>query len=213
MSEWGENRKRAMAVLARVDGFDMLKLTTKFKLQMRNIWSACKQRCYNPKHPKYENYGGRGIGVCEEWATDFWKFVEEMAPTYRRGWTLERMDVNGDYSRKNCIWIDKEWQAKNRTTTHWVFLEGYGTLILADAARIMGMSPETVRKRIEAGWPESRWFEPAQTKHAVVPYEPKNDKRKYGKLCKNTMVLTGHDGTVLLDKKSWQKAGLTRRDG
>ena len=42
--------------------------------RLYKIWCNMKQRCNNPLNPYYEKYGGRGIGVCDEWQSDFSAF-------------------------------------------------------------------------------------------------------------------------------------------
>lgn len=76
-------------------------------------------RCQNPKGRLWENYGGRGINVCERWqrkqekAQGFWNFVADMGPR-PEGYALGRRDLNGDYSPENCFWGDFVSQSINR---------------------------------------------------------------------------------------------------
>ena len=80
-------------------------------------------RCYNPKHPRYKDYGGRGIKVCFEWnvyenprALENWlRFCDETG--YREGLTIERKDVEGDYTPTNCLWIPLREQYFNTRRT------------------------------------------------------------------------------------------------
>lgn len=75
-------------------------------------WAGMKQRCTNPSYYEYHHYGGRGIQVLSGWE-DFQKFFEDMgeAPA---GMTLDRIDVNGHYSKENCRWTDKGTQSHGR---------------------------------------------------------------------------------------------------
>lgn len=77
-----------------------------------NSWKKMIQRCTDPKNQDYKYYGGRGIKVCDRWL-DVRNFVEDMGER-KKGWSIERIDVDGDYTPKNCFWIPMKYQAKNR---------------------------------------------------------------------------------------------------
>jgi hypothetical protein len=75
-------------------------------------WQHMKQRCLNPRHPRFESYGGRGILPYEDWLS----FIPYFADTGTRppGCSLDRIDVNDGYTPSNWRWADAKQQAQNR---------------------------------------------------------------------------------------------------
>ncbi|HFK1476726.1 hypothetical protein OCF13_26385 [Bacillus tropicus] len=71
-------------------------------------------RCENPKNPEYNNYGGRGISVCERWRSSPGLFVEDMGERPSPNHSIDRIDVNGNYEPSNCRWATLSEQGHNK---------------------------------------------------------------------------------------------------
>lgn len=114
-------------------------------------WQAMKQRCYNPKSIGYKWYGGRGIEVCDEWKNSFKTFIEDMG---RRpfGFSLDRIDSNGNYCKENCRWATKIQQANNTRDNRKITYQGLEYSV-RELSTITGISQKLLAKRIfERGW-------------------------------------------------------------
>ncbi len=81
------------------------------------IWKLMRRRCFNPKDVGYKDYGGRGITMCARWANSFEHFITDMGER-PPGMTIERVDNNGPYTKKNCKWIPGAAQRSNTRHVH-----------------------------------------------------------------------------------------------
>lgn len=84
-------------------------------------WEHMKQRCYNPKHRSYKNYGARGIHVCEEWQNSSVLFINWAHKNgYKEGLRLDRIDNDGNYNPENCRWVTVAQNNRNKRLTKLV---------------------------------------------------------------------------------------------
>jgi hypothetical protein len=127
-----------------------------------HAWEHIKQRCSNPAADNYHLYGARGVRVCKTWAKSFAAFFADMGPRPGPGYSIDRIDVNGDYEPANCRWATHSQQARNRRSTTFVELEGE-MLSLAEAAERCGINRKTLSTRLCRGWPKDKLFSPIKT--------------------------------------------------
>lgn len=123
------------------------------KTKLYDVHFQMMRRCYNEECKDYPAYGARGITVCDDWF-DIAVFIGWcMTSGYRVGLTIERQDVNGDYTPENCTWIVNERQARNRR--HHVVLTANGiTRPVFEWAELTGIPRNTLITRLRLGWSE-----------------------------------------------------------
>lgn len=127
------------------------------------IFHGIKRRCYTKSEKRYKDYGGRGIKMCDEWINKedgFDRFVDwALENGYNETLTIDRIDVNGDYSPENCRWITLVDQANNKRETLWVDYRGEHIQLMVLCNRL-GVSYDTAHDRIyKRGWTVERAIE------------------------------------------------------
>lgn len=127
------------------------------RLGFYNTWQSMKARCLNPNHPKYKNYGGRGIKVCEDWIgiEGFSKWA--LSSGWKKGMSIDRVDNDGNYEPKNCLWVSMSENSRKKSTTK----------ITKDQA-------EEIRKRIKCGENERDLAKEYGVVHGTIWYIKKN---------------------------------------
>lgn len=120
-----------------------------------NSWRCMLNRCYLASFRGYEDYGGRGITVCDRWSASFEAFLEDMGAQPSAGYSLDRIDNSGNYEPSNVRWASKKEQAANRRTNRLLTYKGK-TMCIAEWARELGIHRVALRHRLMSGWPIER---------------------------------------------------------
>jgi hypothetical protein len=122
-----------------------------------SAWRSMKQRCSNQKNAFYKNYGGRGIKICERWKVSFENFFSDMGNPPSNDYSLDRIDVNGDYTPSNCRWATNEQQQNNKSNNVSIKFRGVEKT-LAEWADSTGISYSALWHRVNKGWPIEEIF-------------------------------------------------------
>lgn len=83
------------------------------KHPLYKTWVQIKRRCRYTKHKQYNEYGGRGIGVCDNWHDNFWNFVNDIGERPSSHHSIDRIDNNKGYFKENCRWAMQSLQVIN----------------------------------------------------------------------------------------------------
>ena len=152
------------------------------RTRLYNIWKMMKQRCFNPKAPNYSDYGGRGVSVCKAWKASFSAFRDwAVSSGYRDRLTIERRNVNGGYTPRNCTWIPKARQSDN--TRRNVVVGGKN---LSQWSRKLGINRGTVQARRRKGDTGKRLLRPRRkesSKYPGVSFDPTSKKKSWRARC------------------------------
>jgi hypothetical protein len=82
--------------------------------RLYGIYYLMLNRCYNKNNVVFNNYGGRGISVCDEWKNDFMTFYNwAMVNGYSDNLEIDRIDNEGNYCPENCRWVTRSENMQN----------------------------------------------------------------------------------------------------
>ncbi|SSY69947.1 Uncharacterised protein [Priestia megaterium] len=117
------------------------------KHRLYSIYENMRKRCNDPSHKAYKHYGGRGIKICEAWSNSVEAFIRDMGDSFEEGLTLERKDVNGNYSPENCKWATMIEQGSNRRNNRHITVFGEKMTVI-QASRKYNINVSTLRHRL-----------------------------------------------------------------
>jgi hypothetical protein len=136
------------------------------------VWQAMLQRCENPNAQVWENYGARGISVCAEWHK-FERFFADMGDR-PKGYSLERVDNDGNYCKENCEWVKVKRQANNTRRNRILEFNGEKRT-LAGWAEWAGLTWYTLRARLDVyGWSLERALTTPPTQPRLYKFKGKS---------------------------------------
>ncbi len=108
-------------------------------------WAAMKTRCTNPNADRYSCYGGRGIGYDPRWE-NFEAFLSDMGLCPSDQHSIDRIDVNANYSKENCRWATAVEQRRNKRTNVVIELNGVKRTMV-EWSEVLGLSYYVIRSR------------------------------------------------------------------
>jgi len=135
------------------------------------IWSGMKQRCLNPNHEQFWNYGGRGITVCSQWLHSFENFLRDMGPRPSMRHSLDRFpNKDGNYEPGNVRWATGKQQIRNTRRNKLLIYRGE-TKTMIDWAEQFGIDYGRFRQRIRDGWEIERALTAPSRQSANAPID------------------------------------------
>ena len=93
-------------------------------LRENRIWQNMKNRCLREKNHNFSYYGGRGVKICDRWLDSFENFISDMGAC-PEGFSLDRINSDGNYEPSNCRWASWAVQCKNRRVANVIEVDGH----------------------------------------------------------------------------------------
>ncbi len=179
--------------------------------KLYNVWASMKDRCLNTNSASYHNYGGRGISICEKWVKSYTAFESDMGDR-PKGYSLDRIDNNGDYCPENCRWADKKTQQRNQRRAVYVEIEGkkYRAIELSET---YGVKTDFIVSRAKKGLP----FDQVVSRDKLHNFsglsfggKASGDKRKLSTHCSKGHEYT--EETTYITKQGWRNCRICHKE-
>lgn len=120
--------------------------------RLLNIYRNMIRRCYDKNNERYNDWGGRGIKVCEEWLNNFISFYNwAINNGYQDNLTIDRINNNGNYEPLNCRWATYREQARNSSKNHLITYNNK-TYCIEEWSEITGLTPQAILSRLRRKW-------------------------------------------------------------
>ena len=145
----------------------------KSNTKLYEVCKAMRRRTKRENSQAYENYGGRGIGICEEWEKDFETFYKwAIENGYREGLSIDRKDNNKGYNPDNCRWTTRKVQNNNTRANRMVTYRGE-THTVREWEEMLMLGENVLKMRLNNGWSIER----AMTTPAIKYRKMRNKKK------------------------------------
>lgn len=119
-------------------------------------WISMKKRCYSPSNPSFNDYGKRGITVCDRWRNCYSNFLDDVGRKPAPEYSIDRWpNNNGNYEPGNVRWAIIIDQQNNRRCTPFIEHNGASTPVSV-LARTYGIDRQTLKQRLRNGWSAER---------------------------------------------------------
>lgn len=135
------------------------------------IWIGLQDRCDSHKNEAFEDYGGRGIFVCERWR-EFSAFFEDMKHRPSPLYSIERKDNNGPYSPENCKWATRDEQNNNKRNNAFIEFNGERRTI-AQWSESLGIKRTTITARLR------RYGYSVEEVLSIQDFRPRENARRH----------------------------------
>lgn len=179
------------------------------RTRIYGVYRDMYNRCYNEKDISYDNYGGRGIKVCQEWLDDFmifrkWAYdngYDENAP--RGTYTLDRINPDGDYEPSNCRWANNYTQMNNKRNNLYYEIDGV-TKTLSEWCREYGnLCVQSVYGRIKRGMDIKTALTKPMRKNVKDMTEEEKEIRRQKALERDRKWRAEHKEQIKASRRKW----------
>lgn len=123
------------------------------------IWAGMIDRCYNHNARQYDDWGGRGIFVCDKWRHDFKAFYEwALSLGWQKGLDLDRQNNNDGYSPYNCRFVVRAVSNRNKRNNVYISYNGENKT-LVEWSEVLGIPYKRLHSRVRIlNWPTEKAF-------------------------------------------------------
>lgn len=149
-------KSKEQAIKNCASGRDKIMLPYPHSRKLKDLYRNLMDRCYNETNKRWNNYGGKGVVVCDEWKNSRRSFYAWASDNgYDPKLQIDRIYVNGNYEPGNCRFVTAIVQMNNTTRNHWIEWENK-KMTVAEWERHLGWKKYTLQKRLGRGWPIER---------------------------------------------------------